>query len=114
MDFYVIESATGGSTATDWAVVGQSSDSYNWDPGLSYADSGYLGDVTLVAGYTYGFVTAWMCDSATEYHYAVTGAATDLGSPGGGYFYLNDYSGDWSDFSFIGSDLMYVVDVVYN
>jgi len=83
LDFYILESTTGGTNNSEWTEIAYTATSPDSTSSYVYVDSGYVGDVTLVAGNYYAFLVGWNCASSTGYEWRAfsDGAApTGLGT----------------------------------
>jgi len=112
VDFHVIESTTDSSTISDWSLVASTSLSFSSAQSAAWIESGYLGDVSLVSGNYYAFLTGWDCGGSTTYYYG-SAQGTDLGT-GGNYFTATSYSGDWTDITYMTAGFHYAINVEYN
>ena len=94
LDFYILESTTGSTTLSDWTQIAYTETSPSSTSSYVYVDSGYVGDVTLVAGNYYAFLVGFDCSSSTYYKYGSSASGTALGSVDStfSYFYDNSYT----------------------
>ena len=94
-NFYVLESYSGGTSLSDWWEVASAQSNSAAMSSTGYAETGYIGDLTLDSNRYYAFLMGWDCD-ADYVPWASSVAETSLlGTVSGTEFYGSDPA-DWA------------------